>query len=123
MELSKRLNLSPNPLFFIENRSNEIHHARLRLGCSKLNYDLCQNLHVVLHESCSCGHNCEDATHYLLKCPNFTIQRNQLIQQVIKYTSFTVRTLLWVDAKLNLNQNTEIMKSVHKFFVDTARFE
>ena len=38
-----------------------IHHARMRIGCSKLNSDLCHNLHVIEDPSCRCGAPLENA--------------------------------------------------------------
>jgi hypothetical protein len=36
-------------------REVNIQHARLRMGCSLLNDDLCSNLHVIVDKSCACG--------------------------------------------------------------------
>ena len=48
------------------------------LGCSKLNYDLCYNLHVIDYCNCLCGALVEDAYHFFLVCPKYNEIRTVL---------------------------------------------
>ena len=51
-----RKNPDTNVLYYYGKRWSGIHHARLRLGCSKLNFDLCYNLRVIDSPKCKCGY-------------------------------------------------------------------
>ena len=44
-----------NVIYYYGKRWPSVHHSRMRLGCSKLKFDLCNNLHVSDSENCSCG--------------------------------------------------------------------
>ena len=52
----------PNPIFYEGGRHIAIHHACMRIGCSKLKHDLHNNLHVVETSNCHCGAIDEDAS-------------------------------------------------------------
>ena len=62
-----------NILFYYGQRWPAIHHARIRMGCSLLHYDLCYSVHVIEDPSCSCGAVLETAQHYL-----YATQRQRL---------------------------------------------
>ena len=84
-KLDKRIRVLPSLLAFKEyfrtkkddrtdlyssgKRWPSIHHARLRIGCSKLNAHLCLNLHDIPTPQCRCGHPLEDPKHYFFVCP------------------------------------------------------
>ena len=59
--IKKRNGNEPNVLYYYGKRWPAVHHSRLRLGCSKLNFDLCNNLHVTNSQSCRCGATAEHA--------------------------------------------------------------
>ena len=64
-------------LYYYGQRWPSVHHARMRIGCSKLNYDLHFNLHVVDRPNCECGAKYETAEHFLFYFfPLSCIQRN-----------------------------------------------
>ena len=67
-----------NVLYYYGERWSKVHHSRIRIGCSKLNADLCFNLHVRDNPSCICGAPNENDYHFYIKCPCFTVQRNVL---------------------------------------------
>ena len=50
----KSKNNEPNVLYYYGQRWPAVHHTRLRIGCSKLNFDLCRNLHVIDYQHCTC---------------------------------------------------------------------
>ena len=51
-------------LYYYGSRWPSVHHARMRIGCSKLNFDLHFNLRVVNSPSCACGAPHESAEHF-----------------------------------------------------------
>ena len=98
------------------------HHARMRMGCSKLNGDLCYNLHVILEATCPCGHHTEDAKHFLLDCQLYVLDRINMLTSVTKITDITVNNLLFGNDTLSLENNKTIFQAVHKFIISTNRF-
>ena len=94
----------------------------MRLGCSKLNYDLCFNLHVSNNPACACGAQFETATHFLLECPLYIRQRATLRATVGKYGNFGSKTMIFGDKNLSINENLAIFGAVHAFILDTNRF-
>ena len=59
---------------------NQIHHTRLCLGCSSLNFDLhCKNL--VVSPLCTCG-VIEMIKHFLNECHLYLVQRNKYISNL-----------------------------------------
>ena len=100
------------------NRFGQICHARLRLGCSSLNNDLYNNF-ISLTNKCLCGER-EDAKHYLLECPRFTIERNRFILTLPYHID--VHTLLYGNRLLDNEANCHIFKCVQEFILKSKRF-
>ena len=68
-----------NILYYYGERWLSAIHARLRIGCSKLNYDLSYNLHIPdINPSCLCGAKLETANHFLMHCKHYADQRQIL---------------------------------------------
>ena len=82
-------------LYNFGKRCIAVKHAQLRMGCSQLNSHL-YNLHVKDSPSCQCGFNYEDASHFLLNCPWYVQERNELMLdlQTISITNTSVNLLL-----------------------------
>ena len=78
-----------------------IHHARIRIGCSKLKSYLHNNLHVIEEESSQCGHRSEDPFHFFFECPRYVALRNNLFTSVAQHTDCSLQTLLSGDPELN----------------------
>lgn len=57
-------------------------HARLRMGCSKLNEHLYYNLHVIDSPSCTCGSPSESVQHYFFECDIYCNQRVLLFNNI-----------------------------------------
>ena len=112
-------------LLYYGSRWPSVHHARIRIGCSKLNSHLCYNLHVVPSPFCSCGHELEDPSHYFFFCPLFDVQRRKMMDSLLHINNIdiTLKTLLWGDPNLAKNSNEEIFLAVHEFISETARFD
>ncbi len=70
----------PSPLFNVEDRRDQILHARLRLSCSSLNFDL-HRKNIVDSPLCTCGAQ-ETVSHFLLHCPLYQRQRNVLLSNI-----------------------------------------
>lgn len=109
-------------IFYYGDRWPSVHHARIRMGCSKLNDHLFNN-YLIDSPSCLCGFHIENPVHYFLHCPNYTALRNEMIHMIAPLSPISIRTLLFGNAELNLNTNKVIIGAVHKFITDSRRFE
>ena len=112
----------PNLLYYYGQRWPAVQHARLRIGCSKLNYDLCYNLHVIDNPNCTCGALQEDAFHYFIACPHFVEFRLQLFNVISTYCEVTLETILYGNLDLQDNYNKTIFDAVHNYIKMTQRF-
>ena len=56
-------------------RFADIHHTRMRIGCSKLKAHLHFNLHVEDNPFCRCSQTIEDPYHYFFSCPLYNQSR------------------------------------------------
>ena len=115
----------PNFLYNIGERLNQIIHARLRIGCSLLKFDLYHNLHVIPDSTCTCDLSCEEtAYHFFFDCPLFTLQRIQLNHDMapLELTNLSLETLLHGNPDFDMETNILVLKSIHLFFKSTERF-
>ena len=110
------------PWYGCGDRHSDIHHARMRLGCSKLKSDLHFNLHVEDNPQCACGYAIEDSVHYFFHCPNFDQQRRVLLNSVGVVAQPTNALLLYGSDTLSLDQNITVAMYVKLYIHDTARF-
>ena len=111
-----------NILFYYGQRWPSIHHARLRMGCSLLSYDLCLNLHVVNDPSCRCG-AVETPYHFFFNCTNYSLQRERMLTQINHLSECTLNLLFYGDAELTLDLNRKIFEAVHTFIRESNRFK
>jgi hypothetical protein len=115
-------------LLYYGSRWANIHHSRIRMGCSLLNADLCINLHVKDSAACECGHRSESFAHYLCSCPNFTAQRLKLITALMKLGMGLKNglpdneLLLKGNITLDISKQKLMFDHLHEFFVETKRF-
>ena len=112
-----------NELYYYGERWPSVHHSRMRIGCSKLNSDLCYNLHVINNPTCQCGALSENTHHCFFECPNYQTQRDPLFQSLSDLNDIELNTLLFGNAELSLVQNQTIFEAVHKFIKTTKRFD
>ncbi|MCP3900406.1 MAG: RNA-directed DNA polymerase [Desulfobacteraceae bacterium] len=110
------------PLYYYGERWPSVHHARMRMGCSKLNADLHYHLKVVGDPSCRCGATKETAKHYLLECPNFFHQRNVLRHELTLLMPLTLKNVLYGNTDFDNDSNQKVFKAVHQFIINTKRF-
>jgi hypothetical protein len=117
----------PNKLAYYGKRKSAIYHARMRIGCSMLNYDLHFNLHVIDDPNCRCIMSVhETAKHYLTVCPWYTQQRIALYAELFMIPALppiSVDMLLYGNESLGDHTNTQIFKLVHHFINQTHRFD
>jgi len=112
-----------NVLYYYGKRWPSIHHARIRLGCSKLKSDLCYNLHVIDEPMCDCGLEEENPTHFFFSCPTFTDIRLQLFNSISVYSHVDIKVILEGNPDLNEEQNQSIFDAVHYFIEVSNRFK
>ena len=112
----------PNVLYYYGSRWAAIHHTRIRLGCSKLKYDLCFKLHVEDDPSCACGAVYEDAHHFFMDCPLYNDIRTDLVNTVSAVATFDVCNLLYGSKHLHREDNMTIFDAVQLFISKTRRF-
>ena len=115
-------NKEPNVLYYYGSRLTSVYHTRIRLGCSKLKYDLCFRLHVVDSPACRCGAPFEDAKHYFFDCPLYNDIRHELINEIAPIADFNLQNILYGNSELHLDDNIAIFDAVHLFITNSMRF-
>ena len=116
-------NITGNKLYYYGKRWPAIHHARLRIGCSKLNSDLCHNLHVIESAQCQCGSATEDACHFFFDCKLYNDERQDLLSALLNIAEPLLPTILFGSKELTMEENQEVFHAVHNFITVTKRFE
>ena len=123
--LKKHPRPAANPLYYRGERRTAVTHSRMRIGCSGLNHDLCNHLHVIDSPACTCpsGED-ETAKHYLLHCLKFTAERHIMVTTLaqLNYVNPSVDLLLRGNPTCHVTHNAEIFKAVHTFIISTKRF-
>ena len=111
-----------NDLFYIGNRRLNILHARFRMGCSQLNYNM-HKMGILSSPACSCGAPVETSYHYFFECPNYVIHRNYLQLKVIPLAPFTLNTLLYGSNSCPKANNKIIFEATQNFISQSGRFK
>ena len=109
--------------YYYGKRWASVHHARIRLGCSKLRADLYYRHHVIDNPNCSCGYAIEDAEHFFFNCPNYNDLRTNFIEKVSAFALPTKNTILYGDKNLLLKHNQAILDATHEFITLSKRFD
>ena len=109
-------------IYYYGERWPSVHHTRMRMGCSDLNFDLCYNRHLSNQPRCRCGAQMETVAHYFLECPLYSIHRNSLREVIEQISQFQIQIVLHGDDSLSLDQNKDIFDAVHRFITDSKRF-
>ena len=115
-------NNEPNVLYYYGSRWASVHHTRICLGCSKLNYDLCFNLHVIDNPSCACGATYENSHHFFCDCPFYNDIRPDLKNAVQSVATFDNQNLLYGNKNLSDEENIVIFDAVHTYITKSMRF-
>ncbi len=111
-----------NILYFYGKRWPSVHHARIRIGCSKLKSDLYLNLHVINNQICTCGYRKEDAKHFFMHCPLYNDIRLDLYNAIYVYSPVTLNIILYGNPRLEQSINKFIFDAVHLFILRSRRF-
>ena len=116
--------MSPEPqiIYFYGKRWPSVHHARLRMGCSNLNFDLCYKAHVINDPSCQCGERFETAEHFFLECARYQNIRLHLIDKINSVKPCSLDLMLFGDKTLPKNANQYIFDAVHCYIEESKRF-
>jgi hypothetical protein len=116
--------LKKNILYYYGQRWANIHHARIRMGCSKLNADLYHNYHVILSPACNCGYHSENANHFFFHCPLYVNQRRIMLRSLhdTGINNPDIDLILYGSVELSEHINIEIFSIVHNFILKTNRF-
>ncbi len=107
-----------SPLFDVGCRRGQIFHARLRLSCSSLNFDLFRKS-IIDFPLCACGAQ-ETVDHFLLKCPRY-LQQRQVLLDCINCPPIT-DYLLNGYQHMGFEQNRNMFLEVQKYILATKRF-
>ena len=115
-----------NKLFYYGKRFPSVMHARMRIGCSMLNYDLHFNLHVIENPNCRCSMAVhETAEHFFTVCPLYNASRIDLYAKLFNIPNLSpisIELLLYGDPSLPDQPNQSIFNLVHHFILQTNRF-
>jgi hypothetical protein len=130
--LSFKRELNPKnyrvPIYYYGERWPGVHHARLRMECSNLNYDLWNRLHVRDDKSCACGWFRENSIHYVCYCPRFVKERNAMIIELNKLGITSQGgvpdhdLLLYGKREINVKLMKSIFQIMHNYISATKRF-
>ena len=107
--------------FIVGNRFYSVIHARLRNGCSALNFDLHRN-HLSEVTFCQCGSPVEDAEHYFFKCPKYVNERITLFRATRQFHPLSTSALLIGKQSLSQRENDILFQHVQSFLKQTRRF-
>ena len=125
--------VSSNHIFAKLTGRASVHHTRLRLGLSPLKKHL-SSYGIIDNSICEyCGIEEECSIHYLMHCPNFSIERTtmlvalsnllstQLLSQLVN-EKLMVQCLLNGMEQLNNEKNVALFSIVFHFINSTGRF-
>ena len=100
----------------------QILHARFRMRSSSLNEHLYIK-NIIDSPNCFCG-EIESTHHYLFKCPKYTRQRNSLFRKLLQLLNIrpSENVLLFGSPDLDIDSNTIVFTTVHKYISQSKRF-
>ena len=91
--------------FYIGDRRLQMLHTRLRTNCSALNQDLFRK-NISDTSQCICG-STETADHFLLECPLYHGQRQELFQVISLICPISVDVLLFGNSTVIYENNVK----------------
>ena len=109
------------PYYYIGERKYSIHHARMRMNCSLLAADLF-NMKIIDSPKCECGHDWENAEHYLFEC-RLHAHAREILDNIDANIPRDSKTFLCGQEGLTTSMNSKIFKWVIKFIGETKRFD
>ena len=112
-------NIQKPPTYYsVGNRRGQVLHARLRLECSSLNYDLYRKS-IINDPSCACG-EVETTKHFLLSCSIYDDLRHTLFSTLP--CPLTLNNLMYGSEHLTTELNTDLFLKVQKYIIASNRF-
>ena len=107
------------------------HLTRLRVGLSKLNFHKFRhNFKDTVNPMCPTNDGVEDTEYFLLLCPSFVVQRQNLLAEILpllrpfRYANLSnevlTQLLLYGDENLPNNVNRNILKLTLRFIKETG---
>ena len=105
--------------------------TRLKIGFSHIKeHKFKHNFQDYVDPFCSCGNDIELTVHSFLHCPNFTTQRQTLLNKLksinasimTENENSVVRTLLFGRPDFNYSTNKEIINATISLLLRTERF-
>ena len=112
---------TPPKYYSYGNRKAQVLHTRLRLNCSSLKHHLFSK-NIEDNPFCLCG-EVESTSHYFLYCPNYAVMRQELLTEIRTITQPNLKLLLYGDDNLTPKDNELVFDKVHKYILNTKRFE
>jgi hypothetical protein len=111
-------------LLYYGDRWINVHHARMRMGCSLLKYDLFYNIHVIPSPVCSCGLDDETIEHFFLQCPIYADLRVNLLEAFHSrgIENINMDILLNGSSDLSNEENKIIFSSIYSYMNESRRF-
>jgi hypothetical protein len=120
---NKESKTATNQLYYAtKSRRGQVLHTRLRLNHSDLNEHL-YRINLAEQPTCDCGAETESVKHYLLECPTYHEQRQELLNSLQDQPQIEVDTLLNGSPELSIISNVAIFKEVQNYILKTKRFE
>ena len=108
--------------------------TQLRVGLSKLNFHKFRhNFKDIINPICPTNDGVEDTEHFLLLCPSFPVQRQNLLAEILPllrplgYANLSnevlTQILLYGDENLPNDVNRNILELTLKFIQETGRLD
>ena len=123
------------PVFGIHDPKGLSYLTQLRVGLSKLNFHKFKhNFRDTINPMCPTSDGIEDTEHYLLLCPSFDVQRQDLLARVaellrsfVQITDLSndalTQLLLYGNQDLSNDLNRNILELTLRFIHETGRFD
>ena len=111
------------------------HLTQLRVGFSKLNFHKFKHyFRDTINPMCPTSDGVEDTEHFLLLCPSFDVQRQDLLAEIVELlrpflqitdlsNDVLVKLLLYGDQDLSYNLNRKIFELTLRYIHETRRFD
>ena len=125
----------PKPVFGIHDPIGLSYLTQLRVGLSKLNFHkLKHNFRDTINPMCPTSDGIEDTVHFLLLCPSFDVQHQDLLAENVDLlrpflqitdtsNDVLVQLLLYGDQDLSYDLNRKILELTLRYIRETGRFD
>ena len=98
-------------------------HAKLRMLCSPINDHLYSHIHVIDSPACICGHLRENNKHFLLQCPLYLNERNEMFNK-LNQIGFnpSLNNLLYGNNQYTDQVNIQAFYIIQEYLAASGRF-